>query len=130
MGLEISIRESDGVTILDLKGKATIGDDNDLLNSNLRKLVASGVRNLLLNLVDLTQVDSSSIATITSMFVSLSRQGGSLKLLRPRGRVQTALGVMHLLDRIPTFEDETEALVSFRPLTPRRRRSVGRGGAI
>jgi len=88
------------------------------------------VRNLLLNLVDLTQVDSSSIATITSMFVSLSRQGGSLKLLRPRGRVQTALGVMHLLDRIPTFEDETEALVSFRPLTPRPCRSVGRGGAI
>ena len=40
MGLEISIRESDGVTVVDLKGKATIGDDNDLLNSNLRKLVA------------------------------------------------------------------------------------------
>ena len=115
MSLQISIRESDGVTIVDLKGKATIGDDNDLLNSNLRKLVASGVRNLLLNLVDLTQVDSSSIATITSMFVGLRRQGGSLKLLRPRGRVQTALGVIHLLDRIPTFEDETEALVSFRP---------------
>jgi anti-anti-sigma factor len=115
VSLEISIRESDGVTVVDLKGKATIGYDNDLLNSNLHKLVASGVRNVLLNLVDLKQVDSSSIGTIAATFVSLSRQGGSLKLLRPRGRVREALDVMHWFDHIPTFEDETEALASFRP---------------
>jgi anti-sigma B factor antagonist len=115
VGLQISIRESAGVTIVDLKGKATIGDDNDLLSSNLRKLVASGARNLLLNLVDLTQVDSSSIGSIAATFVSLRRQGGSLKLLRPRGRVQAALGATRLLDHIPTFEDETQAMVSFRP---------------
>jgi anti-sigma B factor antagonist len=113
--LQISIRESAGVTIVDLKGKATIGDDNDLLSSELRKLVANGVRNLLLNLAELTQVDSSSIGTIAATFVSLSRQGGSLKLLRPRDRVQTALGATRLLDHIPTFEDETQALVSFGP---------------
>jgi anti-sigma B factor antagonist len=115
MDLQISIRESAGVTIVDLTGKATIGDDNDLLNSNLRKLVANGARNLLLNLVDLTQVDSSSIGTIAATFVSLSHQGGSLKLLGPRDRVRAALGATRLLDRIPTFEDETQALVSFRP---------------
>ena len=100
---------------MDLKGKATIGDDNDLLNSNLRKPVANGARNLLLNLVDLTQVDSSSVGTIAATFVSLSRQGGSPKLLCPRGRVREALDVMHWFDHIPTFEDETQALVSFRP---------------
>jgi anti-anti-sigma factor len=115
VSLQISIRESAGVTIVDLKGKATIGDDNDLLSSELRKLVANGARNLLLNLVDLTQVDSSSIGTVAATFVSLSRQGGSLKLLCPRGRVQAALGATRLLDGIPTFEDETQALVSFRP---------------
>ena len=115
MDLQISIRESAGVTIVDLKGKATIGDDNDLLSSELRKLVANGVRNLLLNLADLTQVDSSSIGTIAATFVSLSRQGGSLKLLRPRDRVQAALGATRLLDHIPTFEDETQALLSFGP---------------
>lgn len=115
MDLQISIRESAGVTIVDLKGKATIGDDNDRLNSNLRKLVDNGARNVLLNLVDLTQVDSSSIGTIAATFVSLSRQGGSLKLLRPRDRVMTALVATRLLDHIPTFEDETQALVSFQP---------------
>ena len=113
MGLQISTRESSGVTIVDLKGKATMGDDNDLLNRNLRKLVASGVRNLLLNLEDLTQVDSSSIGTIAATFVSLRRRDSNLKLLRPRGRVQAALGATRLLDHIPTFEDEAQALASF-----------------
>ncbi len=115
MDLQISIRECGDVTILDLDGKATIGIDNDLLNSNLRKLVTNGVRKLLLNLADVTQVDSSSIGTIAGTYLSLSRHGGSLKLLRPRGRVRVVLGLVHLLDSIPTFEDETQALASFRP---------------
>jgi anti-anti-sigma factor len=114
VGLQISIRETDDVTILDLDGRATIGVDSDLLTRHLRKLVASGVRKLLLNLASVTQVDSSSIGTIAGTYVSLSRQGGSLKLLRPRGRVREVLGVMRLLDSIPTFEDETLALASFR----------------
>jgi anti-anti-sigma factor len=115
LDLQLSIRESGDVTIVDLRGRATIGVDNDLLNRHLRKLVANGVRKLLLNLADVTQVDSSSIATIAGTFVSLSRQDGSLKLLRPRGRVLVVLGVMRLLDSIPTFENETQALASFRP---------------
>ncbi len=92
-----------------------IGPDNDLLNGQLRKLVNEGARKLLLNLADVTQVDSSSIATIARTFVSLSRQGGSLKLLRPRGRVLVVLELMGLLRAIPSFEDESEALASFRP---------------
>ncbi len=115
MGLKISTRESGDVTILDLHGRATIGVDSDLLSSHLQKLVANGVRKLLLNLADATQVDSSSINAITATYVSLSRQGGSLKLLRPCGRVRTVLRVIRLLDVIPTFEDETQALASFRP---------------
>jgi anti-sigma B factor antagonist len=115
MGLQISVRESGDVAILDLEGKAVIGVDNDLLNSNLRKLVANGVRKLLLNLVDVTQVDSSSIGTIVGTYVSLRRQSGSLKLLCPRGRVREVLGLVHLIGIIPTFEDETQALASFRP---------------
>ena len=115
MGLQISIRTSDDVTILDLHGRATIGADSDLLISHLQRLVANGVRKLLLNLADLTQLDSSSISAITKTYVSLGRQGGSLKLLRPSGRVRAVLRVIHLPDIIPTFEDEAQALASFRP---------------
>ncbi len=113
VGLQISTRESGDVTILYVEGKATIGRDNDLLDGQLRKLVDEGARKLLLNLADATQVDSSSISTIVRTFVTLERSGGSLKLLRPRGRVRTVLRVIRLPDIIPTFEDETQALASF-----------------
>ncbi|HKW31533.1 MAG TPA: STAS domain-containing protein [Candidatus Acidoferrum sp.] len=115
MGLQISIRESNDVTILDLHGRAIIGVDSDLLRVHLKKLVAKGVRKLLLNLEDITQLDSSGISAVVGAYVSLSRQGGSLKLVCPSGRVQDVLRVIHLADFIPTFEDETQALNSFRP---------------
>ena len=115
MDLQISIRESGDVTILDLQGRATIGADSDLLNSHLQELIANGARKLLLNLADLTQLDSSGISAITGTYVSLGRQGGSLKLLRPSGRVRAVLRVVRLPDIIPTFEDEAQALASFRP---------------
>ncbi len=115
MDLQISIRESGDVTILDLQGRATIGADSDLLSSHLQGLVANGVRKLLLNLADLTQLDSSGISAITGTYLSLSHQGGSLKLLCPSGRVRAVLRVIRLPDIIPTFEDEAQALASFRP---------------
>ena len=115
VGLQFSIRESTDVTILDLQGRVTIGVDSDLLNGHLKKLVAQGVRKLLLNLEDVTQLDSMGISAVVATYVSLSRQGGSLKLVCPRGRVQDVLRVIRLADFIPTFEDETQALASFRP---------------
>jgi anti-sigma B factor antagonist len=115
VGLQISIRESADVTILDLQGKATIGVDSDLLSVQLKKLVAKGVRKLLLNLEDVTQLDSSGISAVVGTYVSLSRQGGSLKLLCPGGRVHDVLRVIRLADFIPTFENEIQALASFRP---------------
>ena len=115
MGLQIAIRASGDVTILDLQGKATIGADCDLLSGHLQMLIASGVRNLLLNLAELTQVDSSGISAIAATYVSLRGQGGSLKLLRPSGRVRAVLRVIHLLDAVPTFENEAQALASFQP---------------
>ena len=113
--LQISIRESGDVTILDVQGRATIGAGRFLLSVHLRELVARGVRKLLLNLADVKQLDRAGISPAVATYVSLSRQGGSLKLVCPRGRVQDVLRVMRVADFIPTFEDETQALASFRP---------------
>jgi anti-anti-sigma factor len=114
VGLQISIRQSGDVTILDLRGRSTINDgESDLLNSHLQELVANGVRKLLLNLGDLTQVDSSGISVIVGTYVSLCSQGGDLKLLRPRGLVLEVFRVLHLLEIIAKFEDEAQALASF-----------------
>jgi len=118
VGLQISLRKYDDVTILDLRGRSTInGGESELLSSRLQELLANGVRKVLLNLANLAQVDSSGISIIIETYVSLKRQAGDLKLLCPRGRVLEVLDVFRLLDTIPSFEDETKALASFRPLS-------------
>jgi anti-anti-sigma factor len=115
MSLQISIRESGDVTILDLRGRSTIDGESELLGRHLKTLLRNGARKLLLNLADLSQVDSSGVSVIIDTVLSLKRQREDLKLLRPRGRVLEVLRVFRLTDVISCFEDETQALASFRP---------------
>ena len=124
MGLQISIRESDDVTILDLRGRSSISDDDSaLLSSHLQRLVANGVRKLLLNLSDLThQVDSSGVTVIVKTYFSLHDHGGDMRLVRPCGHALDVFRELHLLDLILSFEDETQALASFQPLGSAARR--------
>jgi len=117
VGLQISIRQSGDVTILELRGTSIEPGGCELLRTNLQKLVASGVRKVLLDITDLTQLDSYCVTLIVRTHASLCGQGGDLKLLRPSGHVQEVLGVLHLLKLIPSFEDETQALASFLPLS-------------
>jgi anti-anti-sigma factor len=114
LGLQISIRECGDVSILDLRGRSTIdGGETELLSKHLRDLAAQGKRKLLLNLVKLSKIDSSGVSLIVEMYVALKRKAGELKLLAPRGRVLDVLRVFRLIDVIPCFDDETEALKSF-----------------
>ena len=118
VGLQISMRECGDVSILDLLGRSTIdAGESELLSKHLRDLTATGKRKLLLNLVNLSHIDSSSVSIVVEMYVSVKRSDGELKLLSPRGRVLDVLRVFRLLDVIPTFEDETKALASFQPRT-------------
>lgn len=114
VGLQISVRESGDVSIVDLLGRSTIGGgESVLLSKRLRDLVATGKYKVLLNLMNLSQIDSSGVSIIVEMYISLRRIGGELKLLSPRGRVLDVLRVFRLLDVVPSFEDETNALTSF-----------------
>jgi anti-anti-sigma factor len=115
VGLQISTRKSGDVTVLDLRGRSTVGGESELLSKHLQKLVSEGVRKLLLNLADLTQLDSSGVSIIVETYVSLKHRGGDLKLLRPEGRVLEVFKELHLLEIIASFEDESQALASFRP---------------
>lgn len=114
MSLEISTRKVSDVTILDLRGRATIGGgESELLSSYLKKLDANGVCKVLLNLKELKQVDSSGIGIIVGTCVLFRRQGGDLKLLNPHDVVRRVLTVFRLIEVIETFGDEAEAVASF-----------------
>ena len=112
---QISVRESGDVAIVDLRGRWTI-DGSELLNRHLQKLVGDGVRKFLLNLADDTQIDSTGVSSMVRIRTSLRRQGGDVRLLRPSKHAMDVLRVLHLVDVIPTFEKETLAIASFRPV--------------
>lgn len=117
VALEISIRKSGDVTIVDLHGRSTLNDgENDQLSRRLGDLTGSGVRKLLVNLRDLTHIDSSGVSIPVETYISLKRQGGGLKLLGTRGRVLEVLTVFRLQEIFARFEDESEALTSFQSL--------------
>jgi anti-sigma B factor antagonist len=113
IGLQLSVRHVADVVVVDLRGKATIGCANDLLDNQLRQLIDEGNDKILLNLTDVTQMDSSSISSVVRAFKSLERRGASLRLTGPRGNVMLVLEAVHLLDIVPTTEDETQAIDSF-----------------
>jgi anti-sigma B factor antagonist len=116
LGLQISIREFGDIIVLDLRGRSTVNDsESETLSRYLRKLISSDARKLLLNVADLEQIDSSGISVIIDTYVSLRDKGGELKLLRPGGSVLEVLRVLRLLEVIPSFEDENQAVASFRP---------------
>ena len=116
MGLQISIREFRDATILDLHGRATINDrESELLASQLQELIAKGIVKFLLNLAELSQIDSSGLSVIATTCTSLREQGGDLRFLRPRRSVLETFKALHLPEVIPSFEDENQALASFRP---------------
>ncbi len=113
MDLEIQVRSVGDTAVVDLSGQATIGPGSDRMYSRLRELIDGGARKVLLNLGEVTQIDSSGITALVRAYVMLERAGGSLKLLSPRGRVREVLELTRLLGLIPTFEDQARALASF-----------------
>lgn len=130
MGLQISVRESRDVAILDLQGRLTTGEDGELLSKQLRELIENGKSKLLLNLVNVTQIDSSCVSIIARTHASLKRQGGNLGLLCRGGHVLDVFRVLHLLEMIPNFEDEAQALTSFQSLSSAQSPEVPEGTTL
>jgi anti-anti-sigma factor len=118
MPLQISTRESGDVTVLDLRGRATISDgESELLRNKLEELITSGVRKVLLNLGEMSHVDSAGFGVIIKECLALRDKGGDLRFIRPTGRALMAFNALRLLDLIHTFESEGEALASFHSKT-------------
>jgi len=130
VSLEIYVRESRDVAILDLQGKLTTGEDGKLLSKQLRELIGNGKKKLLLNLRNLTQIDSSGISIVARTHGSLKHQGGNLGVLSPSGHVLDVFRVLHLLQMIPCFEDEAQAVVRFQSLGSLKSSEVPEGATL
>ena len=114
MSLQISVRKSANITILDLRGRITIGAASDSLNAELRSLAQTMPCDILVNLAEVTQVDSTGINALVRSYVTLRRNRGNLKILHPTGYVREVLETTQLINCLPVYTDEAEALASFR----------------
>ena len=111
--MEITERALENVVVLDLKGKLTIGEGDELLKETIQKLMDQGHNNLLLNLEDVPYVDSAGLGEIVRTYTTVSRQGGSLKLVNLTKRITDLLAITKLLTVFDTFESEADAVSSF-----------------
>lgn len=111
--MQIEERVVSGVTILDLKGKMTLGEGDELLKDKINSLLQQGQQKLLLNLGDVPYIDSAGLGEVVRTYTTVSRQGGQLKLLNLTKRIEDLLSITKLLTVFETYDSEQEAIASF-----------------
>lgn len=111
--LNISNRKSGDVTIIDLAGKIALGESNRALHEAIRGLTADGQKKILLNLSNVTVIDSSGLGELVASYASVERSGGSLKLASLSDRFIELITITKLYTVFDVFDNEADALASF-----------------
>jgi anti-sigma B factor antagonist len=110
---KLSPRQVGDVTVIDVAGRITLGEGSSNLREGIRDMVAKGNKKLLLNLGDVTYIDSSGIGELVSGFTSVANAGGQLKLINLTKRVKDLLQITKLYTVFEVYEDEAAAIRSF-----------------
>ena len=112
--MQIAERDSGAVTVLDLSGRITMGEDGNLLKDKLQSLLHQGKKNILFNLAQVSYVDSAGLGAIVSAYTTVTREGGALKLANVTKKLQDLLSITKLLTVFETFDSEGEAVRSYK----------------
>jgi anti-sigma B factor antagonist len=111
--MQIEERPTGDIVVLDLKGKMTLGEGDELLKDKINSLVHQGRRKVVLNLEGVPYIDSAGLGEIVRTFTTISRQGGSMKLLNLTKRITDLLSITKLLTVFETYDNEADAVRSF-----------------
>jgi anti-sigma B factor antagonist len=111
--MKSTTRQVDGVTIVDLSGRITLGEGSTMLRDIVREMIAKGNKKILLNLGDVTYIDSSGIGELVSAFTTVRNGGGELKLLNLTKKVHDLLQITKLYTVFDIKDDEAKAIQSF-----------------
>ena len=113
MSVKLSTRQVGNVSVIDVAGRITLGEGSSALRETLRELVAKNQNKILLNLADVTYIDSSGIGELVSGYTTVTNTGGSLKLLNLNKRVKDLLQITKLYTVFEVHEDEAAAIRSY-----------------
>lgn len=111
--MHVEIRKVDDVVVVDLKGKLTIGLGDQILRETIDELLAENWRKILLNLSEVSFVDSAGVGELVEGMRTAKRFGAELKLLKLSDRVQSTLFMSRLLPIFEIYAEESEALAHF-----------------
>jgi anti-sigma B factor antagonist len=111
--MKVSKRQRDGVTILEPKGKITIGIGDVALREAVHEALKEGERKILIDLSETTTIDSSGIGELVAAFTTVRHRGGELKLLHLPPKVHDILQITQLVTVFEIFDDDDEAVGSF-----------------
>jgi len=115
MSIEIQQREREGINVLDLNGRLTVGGEVSTFRERLQKLIDAARTNIILNLKDVDYIDSTGLGTLVMSYTSLQRAGGKIKLLNLSRRGIELLVMTKLTTIFEVFDDEQNAINSFFP---------------
>ena len=113
MSVKMSSRQVGDVTVVDASGRITLGEGASVFRDMIRDLAAKGNKKILVNLADVSYIDSSGIGEMVSSFTTVTNHGGQLKLLSLTKRVKDLLQITKLYTVFEVFEDESSAVRSF-----------------
>lgn len=113
MGITIHIREINGVTILDISGRITMGEGSVALRERVRDQIATGRQQIIINLADVDYVDSSGLGELISAFTTAKNRGVTLKLLNLTKRIDELMQITKLYTVFDVYDDEDAAINSF-----------------
>jgi anti-sigma B factor antagonist len=113
VSVKMTTRQVGDVTVVDTVGRITLGEGASTFRDTLRDLATAGNKKLLLNLADVSYIDSSGIGEMVSGFTSVTNQGGQVKLLNLTKRVKDLLQITKLYTVFEVFDDEAHAVRSF-----------------
>jgi anti-sigma B factor antagonist len=109
----LSSRQVGEVMVVDVSGRITLGEGSSNLREGIRELLNQGKRKILLNLGEVSYIDSSGIGELVSAFTSVANQTGQLKLLHLTKRVKDLLQITKLYTVFDIYDDEAHAVRSF-----------------
>jgi len=115
--LNITKRQVQGVVIIDLAGKIALGDSNRQLHDSIRELIQEDKKNLLINLANITTIDSSGLGELVASYASVEKNGGAMKLYNLPERVIELMTITKLYTVFDIFESEADAVASFASAT-------------
>ena len=113
MSVKASVRRAGDVSIVDLSGRITLGEGSGLVRSTIKDLVTSGQKAILVNLKDVSYLDSAGLGELVGSYATVTNAGGVIKLLNPQTKVHDLLQITKLYTVFATFDDEQEAVRSF-----------------